>query len=50
MVQAMYEDPDYDIEAGETLTELIDNNKVVLESKIKPSIIDRFVKELIKTK
>lgn len=48
ITQAMYEDPNYDvilyqslfyffqITASETLTELIDNNKVVLEKKIKP--------------
>ena len=46
----MFEDPDHDIEAGETLTELIDNNEVVLESKIKPHMIERFVSELLKTK
>jgi hypothetical protein len=32
------------------LTELIDNNKVVLESKIKPEIIKRFVDELLRSR
>jgi hypothetical protein len=32
----MIKDPYYDIEAGSTLTELIDNNRFVLENKINP--------------
>jgi hypothetical protein len=31
------------IEAGETLTELIDNNRYVLEKKIESKTIDRFI-------
>lgn len=32
------------------MTELIDNNRLLLETKIKPEIVDIFVNELIKTK
>jgi hypothetical protein len=32
----MIKDDYHDIEAGQTLTELIDNNRFVLEHKIKP--------------
>jgi hypothetical protein len=37
----------YDIMAEPTLTELIDNNKLVLENKIKDSIIHEFTNLLI---
>ena len=40
----------FEIEAGETLTELIDNNRFVLENKIEKVTIDRFIEELVKTK
>lgn len=50
MTQAMFRDPYFDIKAGEALTELIDNNRFVLENKITPQIIDTFVDELLKTK
>ena len=61
----MYEDPDYDvntflkfflnfnikkIEAVDTLVELIDNNRLVLQNKISSNLIDAFISGLIKTK
>ena len=39
----MYRDPVHDIGAGQTLTELIDNNRFILENKIDEKTIDRFV-------
>lgn len=48
MEQAMYEDPYYDIGAGEALTELIDNNQLVLETKIQPEMIQLFVEEVLR--
>ena len=39
----MFKDESIDIGAGVTLTELIDNNKLVLETKIKPETIEKFV-------
>lgn len=41
--QSMFSDPNYDLLAEATLTELIDNNKRILESKIKIETIARFV-------
>jgi hypothetical protein len=43
MNQATLCDPRVDILAEPTLTELIDNNKIVLESKIDKSVIENFV-------
>lgn len=48
MNQAMNKDSSP--EAGDTLTELIDNNRFVLENKISKETIDKFVVELVKTK
>ena len=46
MSQAMGSDPKNDIKAEATLTELIDNNKKILASKIDKKIITQFVKML----
>jgi hypothetical protein len=45
MNQATMADPRVDIFAEPTLTELIDNNKIVLETKIDKDIIKNFVKQ-----
>jgi hypothetical protein len=47
MFQSLHGDPNYDILAEATLTELIDNNKIVLETKIKKETIFRFVETLL---
>ena len=43
----MYADERFDILAEPTLTELIDNNKAVLETKIKPDTIRKFINMLL---
>ena len=44
--QSIFSDPNYDLFAELTLTELIDNNKRILENKIKPETINRFIRML----
>jgi hypothetical protein len=39
----MQSDEENDLKAQETLTELIDNNRQILESRIKKSIIGEFL-------
>ena len=41
--QSMFSDSKYDLLAELTLTELIDNNKRILESKINPETISKFI-------
>lgn len=43
-------DPKYDMYAEPTLTELIDNNKYVLENKINEETIGKFVALLVNQK
>lgn len=47
MTQAMTFDARNDILAEPTLTELIDNNRTVLETKINSAIIQKFIDLLI---
>ena len=44
--QSMFSDPNFDLLAEPTLTELIDNNKRILENKINPETIEKFVNML----
>ena len=48
MNQTLNADPRVDIMAEPTLTELIDNNKIVLETKITPDTIKNFVNLIVK--
>ena len=50
MSQALASDPKNDIKAEATLTELIDNNKRILDSRIDKNIITKFVHTLIERK
>lgn len=43
----MFSDSKCDIGAESTLTELIDNNKKILESKIKTETVEKFVSMLV---
>ena len=45
----MFTDYECDIGAEETLTELIDNNKKILEYKITDDTVEKFVQMLSKT-
>lgn len=47
MIHYFLSELDASIGAKETLTELIDNNQRILETRIKRSTIDEFVKNLI---
>lgn len=44
------DDSKNDLLAGTALTELIDNNKLVLETKIKPELIILFINQLLSNK